>query len=268
MRLILCGYLLLGLAATAQAQFPAQDMDSRSLGFGYNFALRGQDITKASVSGNEVVHQALLAYSPVPYAEVQFGLGMDRFSVAPHNGIRFEGDYSFSPSFGLSLYSPFFAADMLRGTGGLAVQSFSSEDGRGFRYSAFVSNPYLGLIFSPTVFLDLGLGARGHLLNGTMTSRTGTKSEFANQDIGRGYVSLTLKTPFERSFLHLDADFSPSVQPDWADGPREATISLTVGAILGWKGPTGKKPNVSNPVNFPAYGEMKDKQDKMAEELQ
>lgn len=262
-----CLSLALSLLSTANAQFPVQDMDSRSLGLGYTFAMRGQNITDANVASHEVVHQVILGYAPVPYVALQAGLGMDRFSVDPYNQTRFRGDYGFSPSFGIAGFSPFFALDLLRGTGGLNILSLNSEDDRGYRYSALITNPFLGIIVSPTVFLDVTVGGRLHLVDGSMEApRTAKDAPFANNDIGRGYLAATLKSPFERAFLSIELDFSPEIDPDWVGGPREAAVSVSFGAVLGWKGKSS--PSVEKPIYFPAYPEMKSKQDKMAEELE
>jgi hypothetical protein len=257
------------MAAPADAQFPVQDMDPRSLGLGYSFALRGQDITEARVSGNEVVHLVNLGYSPLPYLSLQVGVGLNRFSVEPHLQTRFRGEYGFTPSFGLNLYSPYFA-EALRGTMGATGQAINSEDDRGYRYAAFVTNPYLGLVVSPTVLVDVTAGARLHFVDGVMKAprSSGREKPFANDNIGRGYLAVTLKTPFERAFLHLDFDFSPQFDSDWSDGPRESSVSLSMGAILGWKGKTQERPAEEKPTYFPAYPEMKDRQRKMAEEIE
>ena len=259
--------LALSAFALGNAQFPVQDMDSRSLGLGYSFSMRGQNITDANVASHEVVHQVVFGYAPVPYVALRAGLGIDRFEVDPYNQTRFRGDYGFSPSFGISAFSPFFAMDVLRGTAGVNFLSLMSEDDRGYRYSARIINPFLGLIVSPTVFLDVMVGARMHLVDGTMEPPRGTGSQaFANTDMGRGYLALTLKSPFERAFLNVDMDLSPQFETDWTGGPREATVSISFGAILGWKGKS--QPSSEKPIYFPAYPEMKSKQDKMAEELE
>lgn len=259
--------LTLVVWAPTTAQFPAQDMDKRSLGLGYTFAMRGQDITDAGTPSHEVLHQVTLGYAPLPYVVLQAGLGIDRFSVDPYQQTRFRGAYGFSPSFGIAGYSPFFALDLLRGTGGFNVLSLSSSDDRGYRYSALITNPFLGIIVSPTVFLDVTVGGRLHLVEGSMEGpRSGSKASFANSEIGRGYLAVTLKSPFERAFLNLDIDFSPQLDSDWNGGPREATVSVSLGAVLGWKGKSS--PSAEKPIYFPAYPEMKSKQDKMAEELE
>jgi hypothetical protein len=256
---------LLALATAAHAQFPVEDMDGRSLGLSYTFALQGQNITESDVVSNAVLHQARLGYSPVPYLSLQAGGGINRFSVGPEGQSRFRGDYGFSAYFGAAGYSPALAG-LLRGTAGVDMVTLSSEDGRGYRYSALVSNPFLGLIVSPTQFLNAAVGARFHLVDGAIHGPRAQEEVFANSEIVRGYLSLTLKTPFERAFLNLDLDVSPGVETDFSGGPRESTVSMSLGTVLGWKGKS--QPSSEKPIYFPAYQEMKDKQKKMAEEIE
>ncbi len=257
---------LLALATTAaRAQFPVEDMDGRSLGLSYTFALQGQNITESDVVSNSVLHQARLGYSPIPYLSLQAGGGINRFSVGPEGQTRFRGEYGFSAYFGASGYSPAIAG-LLRGTAGIDMVTLSSEDGRGYRYSALVSNPFLGLIVSPTQFLNATVGARFHLVDGAIHGPRAQEEVFANGEVVRGYLSLTLKTPFERAFLNLDLDFSPEVDSDYSGGPQESTVSVSLGTVLGWKGKS--QPSPENPIYFPAYQEMKDRQKKMAEELE
>lgn len=254
------------LLAATHAQFPVEDMDMRSLGLGYTFALGGQDITSAKVGSHSVLHMARLAYAPLPYLSLQAGAGLERFSVDPYGVSRFRGEYGFASSFGAAAYSPSFALGLLRGTAGMDILTLSSEDNRGFRYSALVKNPFLGLIVSPTIFLNATVGARLHMVDGTMQSPRAPEATFANQEIVRGYVALTLKTPFERAFLNVDVDFSPAADSDWADGPRESAVAISLGTVLGWKGKS--QPGSGKPVYFPAYQDMKDRQKKMAEEIE
>jgi hypothetical protein len=257
------------VAATAAfAQFPIQDMDRYTLGLGYTFAFRGANITSATVPSHEVIHVVCLAYAPLPYVALQAGVGIDRFSVDMYQQTQFKGGFGVSPVFGISLYSPFFLSDMLRATAGANFLYLDSEDDRGYRYSGFIGNPFLGLILSPSGYVDIAAGARMHLVDGTMESPHGaTGQSFANGEMTRGYLAVTLKTPYEKAFMTLDIDMSPEVKADWTGGPREATVGISFGALLGWKArknsPAGEKPKY-----FPAYSEMKDKQDKMAEELE
>jgi hypothetical protein len=256
--------LLLAAAGPARAQFPVQDMNRYTLGLDYTLAFRGEDITQAGVPSHEILHVVGLAYAPVPYVALQAGLGIDRFSVDSYKQVSFDGDYGFSPALGLSLYSPFFLFDMLRVSGEGHAVYLDSRDSRGFAYSGFISTASLGLIFSASAYLDLAAGGRLHLIDGSMSSPHGAVDQpFSNKQTTRGYFAVTLKTPSEGAFLTLDLDASPNV--DWSNGPREATIGISFGALLGGKGKT--EAPAEQPAYFPAYSEMKEKEKKMAEEI-
>lgn len=257
------------IPAKAQSLFPAQNMGAKSLGLSYTYGLVGQNITEAETPSHESHHLVSIGYAPIPYAGVEAGLGLSRFSVDPQNQVRFKGNYGLSPSLGIYCNTPSFAGDMLRVTAGAKASFFKSEDDRGYSYSTSIVKPGLGLVFSPNEFVDLALGARLHLMQGLMnSSRMQAEIEFANSDIFRGYFAFIVKTPFERAFLQVDLDLSPSVDADWSDGPREASIGLSFGTLLGWKGKSTSPEKTDLPTYFPAYPEMKDRQKKMAEELE
>lgn len=257
--------VLLACGAAA-AQFPVQDMKRSSLGLAYTLGLRGADITEAAVPAHEVIHLISIAYAPLPYAALTAGVGLDRLTVDSYRQTAFKGDYGISPAFGFSLYSPYLVYDLLRVTAGSQFLYLDSDDGRGYRYSGFIGSPFAGIILSPSVFVDVAAGARGHFIDGTMQApRNAPDQPFSNVETVRGYLSLTLKTPFERAFMNLDADFSPAFDTDWSRGPRESSIGFSFGAVLGWKGRT--KPPEQKPKYFPSYSEMKEKQDQMAEEI-
>lgn len=257
---------MLALVTAARADFPIQDMDSKSLALQYGLAFRGQNITEALVPSHETIHALSIAYAPVPYVALQAGVGLNAFDVETRNAVGFQGDFGISPLFGIVLASPYFALDYLKATGGARFLYLNSEDDKGYRYSAFVSNPFLGLVFSPSGFFDLEAGVRAHLMEGTMHGPGNLERTFANDDIGRGYLTATVKSPADGVFLSFDVDMSPSVDSDWSRGPREAQVGVSFGVIMGG----ARKPARAkeSPGYFPAYSEMKDKQDKMSEEIE
>jgi hypothetical protein len=256
----------LAIASAAHADFPLEDMGSASLGIQYGLAFRGQDITAANVPSYETIHTLSIAYAPVPYIALQAGVGLDAFDVETRNAIGFQGDFGISPVFGVLMASPYFALDLLRVTGGARFLYLNSEDDKGYRYSALVANPYLGIAFSPSGYFDVEAGVRGHLVEGTMHGPGNTEGTFANDEIGRGYLTLTVKSPSEGAFLSLDLDMSPSVDSDWANGPREAQVGVSFGAILGGRVKPARAKDASG--YFPGFSDMKDRQDKMAEEIE
>jgi hypothetical protein len=257
--------ILLGILAATRAEFPLESMAPNRLGLQYGFVLRGQDITSQDVPSHEILHTLSLGYSPLPYLGLEAGIGADELSVDRYNGARFSGGYGLAPLFGATLASPSLF-DLLRVAGGARFLYLDSEDDRGYAYSGWVSSPFLSVILTPSAYFDLEAGARGHQINGDMQGPSGLKQTFSNRETVRGFVSFTLKSPSEFAFLTVDADFSPAADPDWSNGPREASIGVSFGTLLGWKTKSQEPKNA--PIYFPAYPEMKEKQKQMAEELE
>ena len=249
----------------ALAAFPTEDMGSTSLGLQYGFAFRGQNITAASVPSHETLHSLTLAYAPIPYLSLEAGVGLDRFDVEANKSVSFQGEYGISPLFGLVFTSPYFALDFVRVAGGYRGLYLNSEDERGFRYSGLISSPFLGVVVSPSGFIDIEAGARAHFIDGAMSGPSASDQPFANEDVLRGYATFTVKSPADGAFLSLDIDLSPSVDSDWADGPREAQVGISFGAILG--GRAKPEPAKDASGRFPGYSEMKETQRKMADEV-
>jgi hypothetical protein len=255
----------LAAAAIARAEFPLGNMGPRNLGIQYGLTFRGQDITNQDVPSHETIHAFTLGYAPIPYLGLEAGLGLDRFLVDRYKSTRFRGDYGISPLFGATAATPYLF-EFARMAGGARFLYLNSEDGKGFSYSGSVFSPWLAAVLAPSGYFDVQAGARGHFLNGTMRAPSGSPQSFGNGESLRGFFSVTLKSPRESAFLTLDADCSPGIDSDWSNGPREASIGISFGTLLGWK---SKSSDAKSPSPyFPAYREMKDKQDKMAEEVE
>jgi hypothetical protein len=256
---------LLAMATASQAAFPIQDMGPMSLGLQYGLAFRGQNITTANVPSHETIHTLSLGYAPIPFVSIEAGVGLDRFDVETSKSVSFQGEYGISPLFGLVLTSPYFALDFVRVAAGYRGLYLNSEDERGFRYSGLISSPFAGVVVSPSGFIDIEAGARGHLIDGIMSGPATSEQVFANEDILRGYATFTLKSPADGAFLSLDIDLSPTVTSDWVNGPQEAQVGISFGAILGGE---PKPAKAKEPTGyFPAYQEMKETQTKMADEV-
>ncbi|MDQ3001800.1 MAG: hypothetical protein M3Y08_11135 [Fibrobacterota bacterium] len=247
------------------AEFPIQDRGPRSLGIQYGLTFRGQGITSANVPSHETIHCLSLGYAPIPYLALEAGLGLDKLTIEQNKSVQFRGEYGFSPTFGLTLVTPPLL-EILRLVGGLKAIYLNSEDERGFSYSGFISNPFLGAVVSPSGYFDIQAGGRLHLVDGTMRGPAGLESAFANKEIARGYLAFTLKSPSEKAFLTLDFELSPAIDMDWADGPREAAVGISFGTLLGWKS-TKPETKVDSPY-FQGFSEMKEKLKKMAEEVE
>lgn len=258
-----------GLALAAWAAFPAgaafplETMGPSTLGIQYGFALRGADITSQDAPSHETVHAFSLGYAPLPYLALEGGLALDRYEVGPYRSMHFDGDFGISPLAGLALTAPPLF-DILRLSGGIRALYLDSRDDHGYAYSGFISNPWLGLTVMPSPYFDLEAGARGHRIDGTIEAPGGSTRPFSNREQVRGYVSATLKSPSEFAFLTLDLDFSPAFDSDWSGGPREAAIGISCGTLLGGRPKAAPK---AAPPYFPAYPDLKERQDKMAEEI-
>lgn len=265
-RALVCLAGLTALPHPSFAAFPVEDMGSMSLGLQYGFAFRGQNITAASVPSHETLHSLSLAYAPIPYLSIEAGVGLDRFDVETNKSVGFQGEYGISPLFGLVLTSPYFALDLVRVAGGYRGLYLNSEDERGFRYSGLISSPFLGVAVSPSGFIDIEAGARGHFIDGAMSGPSTSEQAFANEDVLRGYATFTVKSPADGAFLSLDIDLSPSFDSDWSQGPREAQVGISFGALLGGR---RAKPEPAKDATgrFPSYPEMKETQRKMADEI-
>jgi hypothetical protein len=255
---------MLALTA-AQAEFPIMDMGPRSLGIQYGLTFRGQGITAANIPSHETIHCLSLGYAPLPYLALEAGLGLDKLTVDRNRSVQFRGEYGFSPTFGITLATPPLFT-ILRLVGGSKALYLNSEDDRGFSYSGFISNPFLGAVVSPSGYFDIQAGGRMHLVDGTMRGPAGMEGSFANREIARGYIGLTLKSPTEKAFITLDFDFSPEIDRDWSDGPREAAVGISFGTLLGWKS-SKSEPKEDSPY-FQGFSEMKEKLKKMAEEVE
>ena len=253
------------MAPDLRAEFPVEDMGSHSLGIQYSLAFRGQNITEAAIPSHETLHLLSLAYAPVPYVSLEAGMGIDKLEVDASKQVRFAGDYGISPALGLSLFTPALL-DLLRVTAGSKALFLNSKDAAGFRYSGWISNPFLGLLLTPSGYATVAAGARMVLLDGKMRAPAGSEEPFANENILRGYVAVTLKSPGDRAFLTLDVDMSPSVSTNWSEGPREASLGIAFGTALGRKARSSVSADSSR--YFPAFPAMKAKQDKMAEEIE
>jgi hypothetical protein len=97
-------------------------------------------------------------------------------------------------------------------------------------------------------------------------TRTKDSYDFSNRNLYRAYGTLTLHSPSDGAYLSLDGDLSPKVSNAWSGGPLEASMGISVGVIL--HSPTHKKEKSIQSAHFPVYKEMKEKQEKMREEIE
>ncbi|MBF0431186.1 MAG: hypothetical protein HQK83_07915 [Fibrobacteria bacterium] len=254
------------MCSVVLAQFPAQDMENKTLGTSISASLRGQDITSESVPSHENNVMWNFGYAPVPYVLLYGGVGFDKLTVDEFNNRKFTGNFGFSPLLGISAYTPMLA-NFLRLTAGVSGFYFNSQDNSDFKYSGFTFNPKLGAIFSIGDYVDLGAGGKLHWIEGTMRQGTDNNGAFfSNENLFRFYTNLMIKSVYERVFLNVDFDISPGMSKDWTRGPSEASIGVSIGVLLDWK--ERKDETKQDPLYFESYKELKKKQKKMQDDLE
>lgn len=252
----------------ARAGIPIQNMSSKSLGLEYQGAMRGQLITAAEVMSHERIQAANLHYAPIPYLLFSVGAGANRLTTRPYNEMRFDGRYGFSPKAAVALYTPRFANEILGLTGAVKFLYLKSKDKDKRTYSAYVVNPQLGIKISAGKYFDIEGGARWHYIWGEMENdRTGFEADYSNVETLRGYASLTVHSPAHGVYASVDFDGSQEIGKDWSKGPAEAMLGVRVGVILR-PDYVNRKIEERNMRYFPAYKDMKKKQEEMAEEIE
>ena len=260
---------ILGLLAAALcvAGAPSQDFSINSFGLEYNGVLCGQYITEKNVPSYQQVQTVNFLYAPVQYVLFSAGIGAAKMSIDSASGMQFVGNYGFSPSCGLSLFTPFFLNKIVRMSGGVSVLFLNSEDRNNFAYTGTVVSPYLGLIFSAGRGVDISAGYRGHLTSGQLLNTlTSDSYNYSNRNVVRAYGTLTLHSPADGAYLSVDGDLSPKVTNTWNGGPLEASMGISVGVIL--HAPVRKKEKKVEDSSFPGYKDMLEKQKKMVEEIE
>jgi hypothetical protein len=225
--------MIAGLAFTAGAGLPVQDMSSSSIAVDYTGLWRGERITQRNVPGHESVHHINVRYAPFHYFMFSVGIGGANFSVDTCQQVQFKGGYNFSPAIGVNLYTPFFLKKTFRFTAGAkAHYLYTRNADKSFVYSGPFVAPAAGIIASLGGYVDLELGARGNFIFGHMQRGSETPKVFSNKEQMRGYLSVMLHTPSEGAYLMADFDASRGADMNWSNGPAESSIGISVGFIL------------------------------------
>ncbi len=260
-------------AVSVMAKSPVRCLSSTSLGVEYICLWRGQNITKADVPSHEQIQQFAFNYAPFEYLQFLIGLGMDRFRVDTYvntnnNHVRFRGNYGFSFAAAGYVNTPAFKVnekDILRFTGGCDILFLNSKDNHDYKYSGPVINPHVGLLAMIGPYFDMEAGVRWHFIDGKMRySETDAESPFSNNETMRGYFAMTLASNVG-AYAKFNFDVSQETTRNWQNGPREASIGFAVGFVMKTQRKPVKKKEKS--TYFPKYEEMKEKQEKMIEEL-
>ena len=259
--------MIAGLAFTASAGLPVQDMSSSSIAVDYSGLWRGERITQRNVPGHESVHLINVRYAPLPYILLSVGVGAANFSVDTFHQVQFKGGYNFSPALGVNFYTPFFLKKTLRFTAGVkAHYLYTRNTDKSFVYSGPFVAPAAGIIASLGEYVDLELGVRGHFIFGHMQRGSETPKVFSNKEQMRSYLSVMLHTPSEGVYLMADFDASRSADMNWSNGPAESSIGISVGFIL-----RQQKDRLSRKVTenkyYPGFKEMEKKIEEMEKNM-
>ncbi|MBN1128213.1 MAG: hypothetical protein JXA71_04470 [Chitinispirillaceae bacterium] len=255
------------LATCAFAGSPVQDLSSSSIAVDYSGVWRGAEITALKVPAHESVHHVNVRYAPLPFLMLSAGLGGANISVDTCQQRQFKGGFNFSPSLGLALFTPPLIKNRLRVTAGAkAHYLYTRDQSESFVYSGPVVVPHAGVIVSLNGFVDLEAGGRGLLMLGRMQEGGGAAQEFSNAEQKRAYLSVTLHTPAEGAYLSFDFDASPGIDMDWAGGPAESSIGVSVGVIL--RQPNDKMSRkMSENEDYPGFREMEKKIEEMEKSM-
>jgi hypothetical protein len=260
MAIILAAFML-------TAKPPVRFMYPTTLGVEYYGAMRGQLITKALVKSHERIQMVYLSFAPIEYLQVGLGLGADRFFTDEFDLRRFDGRYGFSPALSLTGNTPAFLKKMLRATLTVDFRYFNCKDKFKYRYSGPILDPSIGLLLHAGPFADVELGAKGHLIGGVMENNdTDSKTNFSNAHNVRGYLALTLASR-KGAFMQLHFDASPAMTTEFDRGPDEATIGFCIGFLM-TPDRTNRKIQEKTSKYFPAFNEMKKKEDEMSDEIE
>jgi hypothetical protein len=226
-------FALLFSNAIAWSGTPVQDMSKTTLGIDYSGLVRGEDLTKATMSGLENVHVLNVRYAPVPYVMGTIGCGMASYSVDSAKHSRFGGGFWVTPSVGLDCYTPAFIYNLFKVTAGIkGYYLYSTNENATERYTGIFLTPGAGIVFTATRQLDLEAGARALMISGNIEREGKAAGEFSNKEQVRGYFSLLLHSPDEGVYCDIAVDVSPSISSDWSRGPAEAGVSLSIGYLL------------------------------------
>lgn len=260
-------FLLLALTGIifSATSVPIEDMSINTLGIEYSGGISGQTITKKEVPSRFQAHYLMLHYSPLPFLLVSGGIGGSIFETDTWNSRRFNGDVGFSATGAFELVSPNVFKHVAF-NGGLSF-SFLNSENSGYKYMTLFYAPSAGALFYIGNILDVNIGAKGHILSGTMKSPS-SESSFSNNTNIRGFISLTLHSFANHSYAKFTFDISPESGKDWSYGPNEASFGLQIGYLLrhvnrnhcdSIQKDTGR--------NLRDIDKMKNAQDKMSEEL-
>jgi hypothetical protein len=264
--------LLLMVFVLSAAAIPVQDMPPNSFSLEYRGSFGGQNIPDQffplqDVASYQNLQMLYLNYSPIGYLSVSVGVGVSKFFSESVSNVDFDSRWGFIPAGQLTLFSPYFANDFLRITGGVDACYIHSQNEDKTVYREYLIRPFAGVVVSGWSTVDLSAGVRGHMMSGSIDNPSaGITSTFSNTNTLRGYFSILLHSIDDGVYFSLDADASPKVSRKWRTGPLEASIAAAIGIAI--TRPERVKPVSTDSTLFPAYENMKKKQDAMERMLE
>jgi hypothetical protein len=268
---IIVGLLLMVFLLSA-ATVPIQDMSPNSFSLEYRSLFGGQNIPDQffplkDVASYQNLQMLYLNYSPIGYLSVSVGVGVNKFFSESVSSVDFDSKWGLIPAGQVTLFSPCFANNLLRITGGVDAYYIHAQNEDKTVYREYLTRPFAGVVVSGSNNIDLSVGVRGHIMSGTIDNPSaGITSTFSNTNILRGYFSILLHSIDDGVYFSLDADASPKVSGKWKSGPLEASIAAAIGITI--TRPERAKPASIDSTLFPEYEHMKKKQDAMEQILE
>jgi hypothetical protein len=271
-RIILVFAAIVGLFTLSYAGVPVQNMSPAGFALDYSGLWRGATITEQKVGAHENEHLFTIHYAPIPYLLLSAGLGVASYSVdtnqadATHK-IYYNGNFGFSPSFGITAFTPYLYRELVRITAGATGNYLNTADmTKRYSYAGLFTAGSAGVIFSVASVVDIEFGGRGLFIMGEMQGENGPMHSFSNNEKARGYLSVTIQTPLEGGYITLDFDASPNISDDWSKGPVESSIGITAGAVIHNR-TSVEKSKTTDDKNFPRYKDLEKKVVDLQKEL-
>lgn len=245
------------------AGIPVQNMNSSTLGIEYSGFVSGQFLEEDEVESSIVSHMFRLQYSPAPLVRFSLGVGSSRLGLENVN-TDFSGNPGISVMAGAAFHIP-KVHELVSLTGGVESYYLSSAGGE-MRSVALLHTPFAGLIVHLGRYTDLELGGEYLILDKQIKISDATTS-YRNPGDVRFYGSLTLHDPLSGVYLSGGVSASESLSDAWKEsGPYESSVWFQFGIILK-QDREFERTEQEIRRYFPNYEKLKEKQEKMAEEI-
>ncbi len=246
------------------AVIPVQDMGSNSLGVEYSGTASGQLLLEDQSEASYILHLFQIQYSPVTLLRLSLGAGSSRLGFKD-SLFEFKGDPGVSASAGAAFYIPKFQK-MLSLTAGVESYYVSSQN---VNYSSvgLLHSPFAGLIVHLNNYVDLELGGSYYLYDFQLKNSSTKVSSNRTFEQTRFYSSLTLHDPESGVYLSGGMNTAGALSQSWKDGePYKSSVWLQFGIILKQDREFQETEREIRRF-FPGYQQLKNRQEKMAEEI-